>query len=360
MSIEAQDLETWLNQGERDRIYLFDLRTRDEFDAGHIAYKYIINIDPYDYAPCMHAKALEDRMSVTGHPASYELFKNRDQLMHVIVYDSDGTFGRDGKRNPRIEPKDFLITMQSDRGADLSIRGLRWLVGGFDAWEAHTQGRKTATSSRPLGAELEALAKKELENDPYSLSHLERQEFENRYPSPEAMEGIEYEIQQPVKYPTIPKVQSINAYDAAAAAAAAAELNAMNQRVPTRPPPVAAKQSYSGVSDRPLTQGQASNGDFDSQVIKRGKEKVGLFNYNNATCYMNSVLQALNATDWLSGYLVNHLDRDPPPPRKPGELSDPPQLLAKNLQAVFRQLWLGKYSFIRPQTLKVRYTETPY
>jgi ubiquitin carboxyl-terminal hydrolase 8 len=127
---------------------------------------------------------------------------------------------------------------------------------------------------------------------------------------------------------------------------------------PVRPPPVAARKSYSGVSERPTTAIHPSAPTRPPKVPPPRNVSgtanfnigtTGLKNLGN-TCYMNSILQCMGGTIPLARYFLDgsyrqHINKNNPLGSR--------GLLAEAFATVIRHLWGGEYNFISPVTFRV-------
>jgi ubiquitin carboxyl-terminal hydrolase 8 len=140
------------------------------------------------------------------------------------------------------------------------------------------------------------------------------------------------------------------------------ELSSMLPATPARPPPAVPRQTFSGVSEKtggtqyqmtkPPVPGSHPQVDTITPTVAT-PGLTGLTNFNN-TCYMNSTLQCLSATTAIASFLSGYNFPSQQPPRKPGEVSDPPQLLVRNFGNLLRHLWSGNYNYVTPKTFRVR------
>jgi ubiquitin carboxyl-terminal hydrolase 8 len=128
---------------------------------------------------------------------------------------------------------------------------------------------------------------------------------------------------------------------------------------PARPPPVAARKSYSGVSERLATAVHPAVPPRPPKVplsaaMNCNIGTTGLKNLGN-TCYMNSILQCMSGTVPISRYFLDgsyklHINKNNPLGSR--------GLLAEAYATVLKHLWGGEYNFISPVTFRVSESHT--
>ncbi|KFY86287.1 hypothetical protein V500_07739 [Pseudogymnoascus sp. VKM F-4518 (FW-2643)] len=379
-TVVADDLVDYMKQ---HRILFVDIRSRSQFDGGHIMSQSILCIEPIALMEDMSASQLEERLVVSPDNEA-DLFRKRQNYDFVVYYDqssSSNLYADETSNVEEIPLRDFSKAIfEYDYNKKLKCPP-KLLVGGLDSWvqlmgpgalatsntlqavtppiphhDSPMQATSTSLSlekqyqSRPLTQDEESKWQKKL-MEPSS------DDFAGRFPDIDTFEKRD----QP-NTGTASQNKSIAEHsmtDYSYVDAHKAELNSLEFREPARPALALSKRSYHGVSESVSSSASAPQKsgwglpEVDSispPVSASGR--TGLDNFGN-TCYMNSILQAFSATPWFVTYLLDgSIDKAGAPPRKKGEVSDPPQLMVRNLAYLIRHLWSGQYNFVKPQTLR--------
>lgn len=372
--INADDL---LKLMKRYRILFIDIRSRAQFDSGHIMSQSILCVEPMVLSEDMSASQLEERLVVSPDTES-KMFRKRREYDFVVYYDqsSRSNLYADPTSNvDEIPLRDFSKAI-SDYDYDKQLKcPPKLLLGGLDAW-TQLMGQGALTTSNTLQTitphfphhtgTIRPRPTSSDQDKPYQSRPLTQDEeskwkrvlsepiddFIVRFPDIEAFEEFAHAPET--------EIRSGNSMtDASAIAAHDAELRSLEFREPARPALALSRTSYHGVSDNFTTNstiqksgwGMPEVDSISPLVSQHGR--TGLQNFGN-TCYMNAVLQAFSATPWFVNYLLDgSIDRAGAPPRKKGEMSDPPQLMIRNLSFLMRHLWSGQHEVVRPQTLRV-------
>lgn len=380
------------------RCLLVDIRTREEYDSGHIMTQHIICVEPITIRPNMSAEELEESI-ILAPDVELDLFKQRHEFDLIVYYNQSSchvnSYGPTGTiYNSVLE--DFSKAVYEYGYDKKPKRRPVLLYGGLEAWidvmgpgslqssqtgisstrsstpkpgrpisrvpmardvRRIAEGRRKAYESRLLSAEEESKWDQVLKEDnrpptPETDAYYVRttEDFFRRFP--------EVSIQESMVTPA-PDDQVSHQLDDAHQR----ELASTMPAPPARPAPALPRQSFSGVSEKAVggptmmaTQMSSPSQipSISSHVVEPGL--TGLYNFDAATCYMNSVIQCLSATTPLRKFLINYHYPDGRPPRKADETTDPPQLMVRNVGNLFRYLWNGQYVHITPRTFRVRQT----
>ncbi|KAI9709798.1 MAG: ubiquitin-specific protease doa4 [Chrysothrix sp. TS-e1954] len=342
---------------QKYNILIIDVRSREEFDRGHIWASSSICVEPTALRQDMSAEELQESL-VLAPEDEQALFSQRDKFDVIVYYDqSTANAVYLDNHAPNFNPA--LRYLHNALYIFNQEKPLRrppvLLMGGLDAWidmqgkyglktsdTAHRPRVARPISRRPIvngdsrlslqkrrhrdfnpidedeerkwreRARSESVVLDQVPMDDGSESggtldpeavRRQAEDFARRYPDVMAVEQASTAAHQPRRdappppriptYPTAP----VSAYQ-----------NQPVPQVPSRPPPAVARPSYSGVSERiaspstqaPLTQ-QLSP--YIPPKLKR-LPRVGLHNFG-VTCYMNATLQCLSATIPLTALFLD-------------------------------------------------------
>ncbi|KAL9112096.1 MAG: hypothetical protein Q9227_003473 [Pyrenula ochraceoflavens] len=341
----------------RYNVLLIDVRSRTQFDEGHILSSSIICIEPLSLKAGVSADELEERL-VVSPDTEEDLFSRRDQF-DVIVYYDEGTSSTDFLRLPPQSSKNIALRALYDTLVEFSDRKPlkdgrppALLTGGIQGWvdmigphslaQSKTAGvigstkrraaakaqrqsslqlrRQRMQSLRPLDRdEAQAWLKKAREDE---IDSREFQEEEEETDEPIEVETVEG---QPPQSPYVPDYESflrrfpsINGEPQSMIRPAPSRIPSFEPYetpsfppAPTRPPPAIPRPSYSGEADTnapqaPLARQVSATRPalYTSGSISRRNtplHRTGLENLGN-TCYLNATLQCLAATIPLSTF----------------------------------------------------------
>lgn len=403
-AISAQELYDRVRQYD---ILLIDVRNREEYDNGHILAKSIMCIEPLSLKSGFSAEDLEDRLVVS--PESEELcFQRREEYDLIVYYDQMTSSNRFLEGPPKSSSAPALRALHECLYEFNYYKKLRRppavLLGGLEAWIdlvgpqalqvtrtvallGTARARKppvgtgwpisrvpmaTSNSSReiqrrrlrdydPLDADeerkwLEKAKEEEVEPAEYQAqsdgdtdsvsSHPDEavsplvhsyEDFLRRFPEPSNLQQSMIGLRQgpPARLPPPPPMPSM----------------------PSRPPPAAPRPSYSGVSERDITQlsptsRQPSNAQLPLYTSRSMPQylklpRTGLINFS-VTCYMNATIQCLLATIPLSQFFLDNRWRSFTQKNWKGSNGIMPEIYAN----LIRSLWRNDVQAVRPTSLR--------
>jgi ubiquitin carboxyl-terminal hydrolase 8 len=400
--ISVDDLFKFQRMGSQSvRILHVDLRSRDQFDAGHIMSQSIICIEPVTLRRGISGEEIADSM-VVAPDAELALFNRRQTFDLVIFYDQSSTkvnpFNNSGN-----EMENSLHNFTSavyDFGYEKRVkRRPMLLVGGLDAWVdlmgSHSlktsnngtldSGTSTKLTKKAVGALSRVGAVRDptrsITSRPPVQSRILTREEQNKWSEtlnkdkvsgrpadadPETSDEFFYTKTTDDFFRRFPDISTIqesmvsNIQSPPPLHSYGTELSNTVPQPPTRPAPALPRQRSSGLSERGPTAVYAaghsvnrSNNITEARVVHG---LTGLYNPHNL-CYMNSCLQALSATPMIREEMLRWHNRSSLStgkiPRKDHEAVEPSQLLVKNLGVVMHHLWSGHYDWISPKTFAV-------
>lgn len=369
-------------------VLLIDVRSREEFDAGHIFIHTVMCVEPTSLQDGCSAEQLQDRLIISPDE-ELALFERRHEFDLVVYYDEStktNSFLNKYNPNERERPLKQLYETLHDFNHEKPLqRPPIFLMGGIDAWadlvgtqalkmtstaalvasgqtktrpvrraphptRLLTQSRKTSgrRDYTPMDVEeqnrlleearrgrafVEPPPAEEDEEDAGSPMYRTTEEFLRRYPDLEDQQSMMFPPSRPQQtsqyiQPPIPPA-------------------------PSRPAPSVPRPSYTGVHERQLTR-QSSGSQppvyvSSGRVISNRLHKTGLINFG-VTCYMNSVVQCLSAnpnlTAWfLSGRYAEYLQKR--------NWKGTEGILPEAYATLLSNLYKGDTSAIRPSTFRV-------
>jgi ubiquitin carboxyl-terminal hydrolase 8 len=384
--ISAQTLFDLMAKGVQ--VLLVDIRSREEFDSGHIMSKSIICIESVTIREGVSAEELGDS-NVLSPEIEQKHYENRSNFDLVVFYDQFSTSIKSNSSatsngNAKLEAFSNAVY---EYGYNKQVRRRPvLLVGGLDSWVdllgpnslemSSTLGGNSLKPARPLGRVTMArdyrrnhLPRSSSVRQSRLFSKEEEKQWDetinkdmNRKDDEESEEFSYARTTEDFlrKYPELPSIQEsmISSHPRTSVDTQVQQFDSV-PRPPARPAPALPRQRSSGISERGPTAAYTMSSVSDSISTKSPKAGLtGLDNYCAKTCYVNSVLQCLSATPPLRKYLIDEYryPTNPRPPKKSDEVGDnPPQLLTRNLANLLTILWSGNYDWVMPKTFLVSY-----
>ncbi|KAE9963599.1 hypothetical protein BLS_009129 [Venturia inaequalis] len=402
------------------RVLLIDVRSRQEFDQGHIDSAAIVCIEPLTLRSGMSDEDLESTM-ILSPDAELTHFSKRDGFDLVVCYDyrtQTSEFLTKPERNMEEEALRRLFDALSEFNVSKTLnRSPLLLTGGIEAWTnllgdaalrtSDTAATKTAKSSQPrrrpvpspsaaatLAMEkrrrreynpldpeeeqkwLESARKEsvyidslpvdgesadsfdeEAEEDP--AFYRTQADFLRRFPAVE-VEQESMTSASPPSYSSDPyypaNVQSLSQTSTRQSTPLPRyPAPAVNNEMPSRPLPAAARVSYSGAHDRgPYNAPARNQQELRPYVPTKDMPhnvrlpKTGLVNFG-VTCYMNATIQCLNATIPLTMQIRSEsfrqfVQRD--------NWKGTKGLVTEHYSNLIKSLWIGDVNACRPSSFR--------
>ena len=356
--ISARRLYDYLQQYN---ILLIDVRSREEYDAGHIFANAGMCVEPTALRSNMSAEELQDAL-VLSPEEEQDFFYRRDEFDLVVYYDQSTISV--GSSDPRVKSRNPAMRYLQEALYDYNQeKPLQWapilLLGGLDAWIdlMGNQALQTSTTAqrirgprriarRPVASgssRIDIQKRRRREYNP--LKPEEEQKWrerarsesmvldsqplpiveDNRSESPETT-GFYEDFQR--RYPDVSAIEQQTMKTAEHAQAAREPPRIPHYptppipsqpyapTVPSRPPPAVARPSYSGVSERVVSQSTPAKRQLAPYIPPKLKRlpRTGLHNFS-VTCYMNATIQCLSASlpmtaFFLDGEFHKYLQKD--------------------------------------------------
>ena len=407
-SISAEEL---YNRLKAPNVLLIDVRTREEYDEGHIMAQSIMCIEPLGLQPGLSAEELIDRLVVSPE-SEQKLFECRNEFDLLVYYDQGTQSDRFLTGPPTGTGADALRNLHDTLFEFNEYKPLRTrpllLKGGLDAWIDLLGPRALASSStaalagsapsrrqlrkpgRPIGRVPKASA------NANSKLEVHKRRLRDHQPlnADEEKTWLDQARREQVDPPDYHKAQSdgdgeltneeppspfFHTYEdflrrfpevSPVQQSMMASLPPPSTRppppplsyhplpsAPSRPAPAVPRPSYSGVSERESTQFSPSSRQsssaqhplYTSRSITRYKKlpRTGLVNFS-VTCYMNATIQCLVATIPLSQFFLDNKWMDLTQKNWKGSNGIMPKYYAN----LIRKLWLDDCIPIRPTSLR--------
>jgi ubiquitin carboxyl-terminal hydrolase 8 len=389
-------------------ILVIDVRSRQEFDNGHIDSDAVMCVEPLQLRQGMSASQLESSLSISPDEEE-KAFAARDRFQLVVYYDQsteDTVF----QTSPRTDGEERLrilheALVEYNHEKPLKAHPMV-LLGGLDAWvkmlgksalkQSHTQAKRmprrrsslvpadlpeslTIGKKRvrgdwnPLNAEEERQWAEQARSESITLPQMPEVPAEEEAQSTSESDIVPFyrtEEEFLRRFPAVPVVQeSMMSLSSSPPPSRPTDytpyqpgVNATHE-MPSRPAPVAPRVSYSGAHDR---NSQPHHNvvrtryppPYISPQEKPGNVRIprtGLVNFGT-TCYMNSIIQCLSATVPLTrrfqdGEYKKWVQRE--------NWKGSRGLLPDYFANLVSNLWLNDVPSCRPVTFRVSFSRFP-
>lgn len=399
-TVTAEQLMKYIALGSQTlSILLVDIRSREDFNNGHIMSRSIICVEPITLRNGISGEQLGESM-VIAPDSEQALYDRRTEFDLVVFYDQSSkavhpstSLGKDNNSLLR-----DLSSAVYEYGYEKKLkRRPMLLIGGLDAWvdllgpnslksspsksSASTSAQQVSSqSSRTLGrfnipgdgqrrpvARTKSRTSRPLTKEEESRWDLTaKQDMTPASPSADPEASNEFIYARTLegflnKYPEMPVIQeSMVSQGSDMTVAHSNQLASTLASFPARPAPALPRQRSSGINERGTLVKSYANSASDSAAgtITPLRVSPGLTGLQNPQylCYMNSSLQALSATPFLRNLLRGYkFPPTTPLPRRAGETSDPPQLMVRIFGNLLSHMWSGQYDFLQHNTFSVRH-----
>ncbi len=393
-TVSAEELTEYIRMGSQIlRILMVDVRSREEFDEGHIMSPSIICIEP---VTLRHGISSEDLLEslVLSPESELTLYERRHEFDLVVFYDQCSSSLKSESRSNDLSYLENFSKAMYEYGYKKQLkRRPRLLLGGLDAWadlmgpsSLQVSATNSPSSSRTNGNGIKSarpLGRLPKAREPYRFPAVRKRTYESRplskeeenkwdetlkekptrehatHDSPTAVEQDDSEELSYVRttedffrrYPELPSIQE--SMISARPAPPPYRVEPFIPPPPVRPAPALPRQRSSGVLERAPVAEYATTSTTGRTSSGPTPGLCGLRN-NGVSCYIAAAVQCLSASgklrDYLKGFTPGPNTRVP---RKAGETTDPPQLLVRNFGNLLGHMWSGGYDFVVPNTFLV-------
>lgn len=386
-------------------VLLIDVRTREEYDQGHIFANSIMCIEPLELRSGVSAEELEERL-VVSPSAELALFEKRNRFDLIVYYDQRTSSNEflTGPPNSNRAPalRALYDTLYEFNAYKPLRRPPAMLIGGLDAWInsfGHQALQISSTAiltglsrkqtlapkpGRPIGrvpmassnSNLEIRKRRLREYQPLNADEektwrekAREEEVESEYRTAHSDSDIEpantqiAESISPLVHSyedflrRFPEPSAIRQSMMISAPPPPIRPTPVLPEVPSRPPPAVPRPSYGGVLERdssPLSPSSrqplgAQPPLYTSRAISHYLKlpRTGLINFS-VTCYLNATIQCLLATIPLSQFFLDKKWRDHVQKNWKGSNGIMPEIYAN----LIRSLWRNDVQAVRPSSLR--------
>ncbi|KAF7941668.1 uncharacterized protein EAE97_006505 [Botrytis byssoidea] len=378
-TITAEQLHGFLKMGSKTlSVLIVDIRSREEFNEGHIMASSIICIEPIALRKDMSAEDLGEGIVLS--PESEQRLYDQRHTFDLIVYYDQSSMPINTEHVPG-EPLNHLQHFSKiiyDHAYDHRLkRRPMLLVGGLDSWidlfgpnvlKSEIPGNKSLVKNKKhdhqgLGrvsiARRGLVAKKTPRLRTLSAAEEEKwdqalkQHSDDESPAQDSAMDESYYARTTEdfmrRYPELPSVKqsmappsmprSLPLYDGSKISAP-----------PTRPPPALPRQRSNGIFEQIPYKNHTMTGGNSSAPPAIDPGLCGLRNITGGLCYMNAVVQAIGSSPGIRNMFIKfQYPCIPEVPKKPGEDSPPRLLMTRALRSLLQHMWCGKYDEIVPR-----------
>lgn len=345
------------------RVLIIDVRTREEFNEGHIMSSSIICVEP-DVLQREHISADDIAQSlILAPPEEEKVFSQRSEFDVVVFYnqDSEEINWRGGTQAENALFGLYNALRHFDYDLIGDSKPAKLLKGGLDAWIDLVGANGLKRSDKPTTTKKSSLVNQRFPQSPAHerprATPIQDAEDARRWNEKLTNEGekiVRTQEQFLRRFPSVSKVQESMTSPATQATRrfpASADIDNTMLLPPTRPAPAVPRQSYSGLRETGEEEPYATPAVESRAVVRREKRPIGLKN-PGVWCYANASIQALFHSggfvdelvgdDWQSQWIV---------PMRKGEKLENHQFLSKILSNLFHWMLNGQFDAMECKTL---------
>jgi ubiquitin carboxyl-terminal hydrolase 8 len=371
-------------------VLIIDVRSREEFDSGHIFVRSIMCIEPTVLHDGCSAEQLQDRL-VLSPDDEQAMFDRRDEYDLVVYYDQSTKNSIFLHKNNLTEEELALKRLYDTLHEFNTDKPLRrppiFLRGGIDAWTdmlgrpglkmSSTTTVVASKQTKPAraiqrvtaanhGGKLNLQKRRMREYVPMDPEEEQRWLEEARqgravFDEADDVDVEELETTSPLyhntedflrRFPDLEAEQQSMIYPPRRPAPPPQYAPPSIPTAPSRPAPSVPRVSYSGVHERqPTAQGRASQLPAYVAPGRYGQirlHKTGLLNFG-VTCYMNSVVQCLcGNSDLVNIFLSRQYEKDLQKDNWRGTKG----ILSESFATLLSNLFKGDIGAVRPSTFR--------